>query len=270
MDNRIRYRAKQAAALAVLAILMCANRAAAQTGPCGVPNGPAAPDLIIDQQLLASQIFAIDEKFTSKSCSVVEGVVTKPGTQVVLRFNSSTPNIGQADLFIGDPAQCPVLFEFSDCHQHQHFTDYAAYRLWTTTGYAYWVATRDPGAPTNSGINAQLLDAATASRDLISGRKQGFCMVDSVRYVSGSGPAKYLSCSSNQGISIGWEDTYPPQLPDQFIQITGLNEGDYILENQVNPNQLLPESDYANNFAAVKIHYTPRHGSIPASVEVIP
>jgi lysyl oxidase len=264
------YPLKRVLAIAALVGLICASRAAAQQGPCGVPVGPLQPDLIIDQGLLASQIFVSEEKFTSKSCSVVEGVVTKPGTQVVLRFNSSSPNIGQADMYIGDPNQCPALFEFSDCHQHLHFKNYTAYRLWTVTGYLYWVAMRDANAPADSGINAQLLDAATASGDLISGHKQGFCMVDSAPYLNGAGPAKYLSCSSNQGISIGWEDIYPPQLPDQFIQITGLAEGDYVVENQVNPTQMLPESNYANNFAAVKIHYTPRHGSIPATVAVIP
>jgi lysyl oxidase len=79
---------------------------------------------------------------------------------------------------------------------------------------------RDPGSPANSGINAQLLAAAEASGDLVSGHKQGFCMVDSAQYSAGAGPAKFLSCSTSQGISVGWEDVYPPQLPDQFIQRT--------------------------------------------------
>jgi hypothetical protein len=46
-------------------------------------------------------------------------------------------------------------------------------------------------------------------------------------------------------------------------------EGDYFLEVQVNPDQILPESDYTNNAAAVKIHFTPKHGNTPASVQVI-
>jgi len=264
------YRKVGVTVLAGLAVLCGTRPAAAQLASCAVPIGARRPDLIMDQRQLATQIFASDENFTSKSCSVVEGVVTKTGKQVVLRFNSSTPNIGQVDMYIGNPAQCPVLFEFSDCHQHLHFKDYTAYRLWSTVGYAVWAAQRDPAAPADSGINAYLLAQATNSGDLISGHKQGFCMVDSTQYLAGAGPAKYFSCTSNQGITVGWEDVYGPQLPDQFIQITGLAEGDYVLENQVNPNQLLPESDYTNNFAAVRIHYTPRRGSTPASVQVLP
>jgi hypothetical protein len=93
---------------------------------------------------------------------------------------------------------------------------------------------------------------------------------DAVSRVTGQGSAQYLSCSSNQGVSVGWEDVYAPQLPDQFIQITSLREGTYVLENQVNPDHVLPESNYGNNFAAVKIYYTPRHGNTPGSVQVVP
>jgi lysyl oxidase len=50
----------------------------------------------------------------------------------------------------------------------------------------------------------------------------------------------------------------------------GCADGTYVLENQVNPDQVLPESDYTNNFAAVKFYYTSRHGNTPASVQIIP
>jgi hypothetical protein len=252
-------------------LLLWPRSAAAQLGPCATPVGPQTPDLISDGQLLKTQMYVSEEQFNANSCAVVEGVVSKPGKQTLLRFNSSTANIGKTDMYIGDPAQCPALFEFSPCHQHLHFKQYAAYRLWTPAGYANWLATRDVNAPADSGTNAQLLAAAVASGDLISGHKQGFCMVDSAPYpgANNPGPATYLSCSSNQGISVGWEDIYPPQLPDQFIEISGLAEGSYVLENQVNPNLILPESDYTNNSAAVFLYYTPKHGNQPASVQVI-
>ena len=257
--------------LATAVVVLWPRPAAAQLGPCATPAGPKLPDLVSDAQLLTTQMYVSEEQFNANSCAVVEGVVSKPGKQTLLRFNSSTANIGRADLYIGDPAQCPALFEFSPCHQHLHFHEYAAYRLWTAAGYTNWLATRDPNTPADSGTNAQLLAAATAVGDLITGHKQGFCMMDSAPYVqSPPGPATYLDCNAYQGISIGWEDVYPPQLPDQFIQISGLKEGTYVLENQVNPNQKLPESDYTNNSAAVTLYYTPKHGNVPASVTVIP
>src|SRR5437867_4316317 len=99
---------------AMAGLLLCARPAAAQLGPCAVPVGPLLPDLIMDQQLLQSQIFVSEEQFNSNDCSVVEGCVTKAGKHTLLRFNSSTANIGQADLVIGDPAQCLALFHLSE------------------------------------------------------------------------------------------------------------------------------------------------------------
>lgn len=257
------------AMMGMAALLCTAAPVAAQVAACAVPTGPNLPDLIMDKQLLASQLFVSEETFSPKSCTVLEGVVSKSGKQTVLRFNSSTPNVGQADMYIGDPALCPQLFEFSDCHQHLHFKNYTAYRLWTATGYDVWVAQRDVNSPADSGTNSQLLAMATTAGDLISGHKQGFCMIDSAQYLAGAGPAKYLSCATNQGLSVGWEDVYGTGLADQFIQITGLAEGDYVLENQVNPTWSLPESNYTNDFAAVRFHYTPRKGNTPATVQVI-
>ena len=117
----------------------------------------------------------------------------------------------------------------------------------------------------------ELLAVAVANGELVIGHKQGFCMFDSYHYDPARGPEQkvYMDCASNQGISVGWSDEYGPQLPGQFVQITGVPEGDYVLENQVNPIHALPESDYSNNFAAVKLHYTPKHGKIPGTVEVI-
>jgi hypothetical protein len=41
-----------------------------------------------------------------------------------------------------------------------------------------------------------------------------------------------------------------------------------VLENHVNPWQLLPESNYSNNSASLKVHYTPKRGKTPG-VEII-
>lgn len=237
------------------------GKAAGQLGPCAAPVGPLRPDLIVDQDLLKAHIVVTEETFSPTSCSVVEGCVSSPGTHLLLRFMSSTPNIGQTDLFIGDPSQClGDLFRFSECHQHLHFQEYADYRLWTVAGYANWVANRDLTKPTNSGRNANLLSAARASGDLIVGRKQGFCIIDIQKFVPGAGGPVYRSCTQNQGLTAGWADQYAPNLACQFVEMTGVAEGDYVLEDQVNPEQLFPETSYVNNAAAVRFHFKPKQG----------
>jgi hypothetical protein len=198
--------------------------------------------------------------------------VTSPGTHLLLRFTSSTPNIGKADLFVGNPSNClGDLFRFSECHQHLHFQEYADYRLWTAAGFDKWVANRDLTEPTNSRHNARLLEKARKSGELIVGRKQGFCVIDVAPYNNAGtepGPPRYQSCGSNQGIKVGWADQYVQLLACQFIQMTGVAEGDYVLEDHVNPEQLFPESDYTNNSSAVKFHFRPKQGRSGPVVEV--
>jgi len=43
-----------------------------------------------------------DEKLSAAACSVEEGGIT-PGEHTLIRFTVSTPNIGTADLEVGDP-----------------------------------------------------------------------------------------------------------------------------------------------------------------------
>jgi Lysyl oxidase len=245
----------------------------AQLGPCAVPTGPLRPDLIVDGALMKAQMVLTEETFGPNSCTVVEGCVTSPGTHLVLRFTSSTPNIGQADLVIGNPSNClGNLFRFSECHQHLHFQEYADYRLWTLAGYNNWVANRDLSQPTNSGINQALLATALTSGELVVGRKQGFCVIDVAPFKFGNvtpGPPRYQSCSQNQGLKVGWADQYVFLLSCQFIQMTSVPEGDYVLEDQVNPEQLFPESDYTNNASAVKFHFKPKQGRFGPSFQIV-
>jgi lysyl oxidase len=131
------------------------------------------------------------------------------------------------------------------------------------------VANRDLTIPVSAGVNAQLISAAVAQGQLITARKQGFCMVDTTPFLSNAGPATFLDCDTNQEISVGWEDQYPPQLPCQFVQIDNLASGTYVLEMHVNPELILPESDYTNNTGAVKFQFTAKQGNTGPSIQVI-
>ena len=79
-------------ALLVLFAALAPSRARAQ----------ALPDLIVDQAALRQHWVVRLENLPATFCSVQEGGVT-PGEHQLLRFTVSTPNIGQADLALGDP-----------------------------------------------------------------------------------------------------------------------------------------------------------------------
>ncbi len=233
--------------------LWIAVPAAAQLGDCAVPKGPLLPDLIVNAEKL--KIWRIsEERISSSSCTLREGCVPEAGRRRLLRFTSETPNIGQADLHIGDPYQCRgSLFEYSTCHGHLHLTKYADYRLWTPAGFETWTTSRRWNEPTDSPYNAALLANLQSSGALVVGRKQGFCLIDINRYWPTAGSPKYLSCASNQGITVGWADEYDYRLDCQFIDITSVAAGRYILEDEVNPERLFPESNYTNNSAWIEI-----------------
>lgn len=49
------------------------------------------------------------------------------------------------------------------------------------------------------------------------------------------------------GISIGWADIYDRNLPGQWVDVTGLADGDYFLEVVIDPYERVDEIDDSNN-----------------------
>jgi len=220
-------------------------KAATSVLPCSDPNG--CPDLIVDQDVL-NEWFIRKEKFSSEDCAVIEGE-TSVGLRKLLRVSTGFPNIGPGELFIGDPNNHPELFDFITCHSHAHFKEYADYRLWTRKGYSDWNTLRQENP---DALPSELLAANPAiASQMVAGAKRGFCVIDLYQYATTS-PAKYTSCDY-QGISVGWADAYVYSLDGQWIDITDVKAGTYILEVEVNAEQLFTEANYQNNRASISI-----------------
>src|SRR5262249_824492 len=62
------------------------------------------PNLIVDQARLRQHWVVRVEDLPASFCSVEEGGIT-PGEHTLVRFTVGTPNIGDADLVVGDPNQ---------------------------------------------------------------------------------------------------------------------------------------------------------------------
>ena len=96
-----------------------------------------------------------------------------------------------------------------------------------------------------------------------------FCLADTELdgwLMKGDGPRTYLapdclfpaySDAVNdyliQGITPDWADVYDWYLPDQFIEVSGVPDGYYILETIADPDNTLLEADETNNCGAVLI-----------------
>lgn len=61
------------------------------------------------------------------------------------------------------------------------------------------------------------------------------------------------SCGDIQGISVGYSDVYNAELENQWIDITGVPDGDYWLEITIDPKDRLLETDNDNNTAIVQV-----------------
>src|SRR6476620_3439689 len=211
-----------------LLIAVSLQRATALTATATVTAGK--PDLIVDQKRLLQNWVVRVEKLPASFCSVEEGGIT-PGEHTLIRFTVSTPNIGTADVNLGDPnvhfANNDGLYEYATCHRHFHFRHYTLYELIDpATGFVWRAA------------------------------KRGFCMIDVEKYQAYPGPANntrnYLSCGApaegtspaipgNQGISVGWADIYVWKLGGQYFVLDGgdgqppVPPGTYMLRITVNP-----------------------------------
>jgi hypothetical protein len=182
------------------------------------------PDLGVDSGDLQSSVEIQTQNFTQDSCAVAEGCVDGIGPRTLLRFNTVTPNYGPGDVFLGNPVGNPN-FIWSPCHMHYHFTEYADYRLLDMSG----------------NIVAR-------------GHKQAFCLVDLWKPpgLGGDANPQFTNCGF-QGISAGWADVYDRSLDCQWIDITGVPSGRYVLQVEINPAHVIQENNYNNNTGQAEV-----------------
>lgn len=212
--------------------------------PCSDPRG--CPDLVVDQARMGNWRVTT-QTFSANSCAVREDE-TLPGTRTLLRFTFTTPNVGAGDLIVGSPETHPEWFTFGNCHGHAHFKEFSDYRLWTPAQFADYQGFRTASP---DAMAHEILEAHPALAP-VRGDKAGFCVID-IRQNAGSLlPPKYLLCEF-QGISTGWADEYSQGLDGQWIDVTGLAKGTYVLEAEVNAERFYQESDYVNDRAWVAV-----------------
>ncbi len=101
-----------------------------------------------------------------------------------------------------------------------------------------------------------------------TGAKHGFCFFDSVDYdldLPGAPPSiqyRREGCGHaatlqvEEGISVGWGDIYRSNLPDQYIDITGLPDGSYRLRAIADANHWFKEINQNNNSTWIDLKFS--------------
>lgn len=189
------------------------------------------PDLVAPERLI--NIKVVEQNFDGSNCEVDERCLVA-GKRRLLRFDIFINNIGKEDVVFGPPQDSP-LFVYASCHNHYHFEALSAYRV------------------------------LTVSNDLVRmGNKFGFCLEDVFNNSAPPETPRRFTCD-DQGIQAGFGDIYSSDLPCQYVDVTGLPAGDYILEIEVDPLHKVAEASKENNITRVPFTLTEPCASQPAN-----
>jgi hypothetical protein len=216
------------------------------------PGGPC-PDLALDAPKLKSSIVIETRIIDPRSCSINEGTIEGGGRRRLLRFTTGAKNIGTGDLFLGDPSKGDSkFFEFAECHGHFHFKGYADYRLLNADhseavkGHKMSFCIEDNIPPANSHEgNANLLPRPDEVAQGMPAAADHWT------------PAMRTYCH-HPGLHRGWTDAYGNQTEGNWIDITGVAPGRYILSVTINPEHMIAELNFENNHAEIPIAIPPQ------------
>lgn len=227
------------------------------TVPTGGEPGPPTPDA--EGRLLPDLVQILPARVDVRTRR------SRRGTRTLLAFAAAAENHGSGRLLIrasrrtvraGSMTAWQIVahadgsttrvdgvgrlrFHRSRDHRHWHLLDFMRYELRTRSG-----------------------------RSLRRDRKTGFCLGDRYdmepalrwpgeparpAFTERCGLSQPRRLTMSQGISVGYGDDYPAFLEGQFVDITGLRTGRYVLVLRVNPSGRLLDMHADNDVASVLV-----------------
>jgi hypothetical protein len=147
-----------------------------------------------------------------------------------------------------------IRFENADGHRHWHLKGAARYSLWDEAG----------------------------STEVAPASKVGFCLLDSTRVDGFASTTRVYTRSATrycgegapnaaqvyEGISAGWLDYYPYDLPFQWVDVSDVSPGRYRLGTEVDPDNFVLERSEVNNGPALAAALVTVPGHLPVAVNV--
>lgn len=236
------------------AIALAAALALVGFGPTIAPAQGAVTSRLPDLAALAPFDFKIQ--------------VTRTGRRL-LRFSTVIVNIGKGpfQLYGYDPIDGVATIGDTLHVRQQILQSDGTWRVRNTTATMAWAADG------HNHFHIQDLQRfklqTLRSETLLNVAKTGFCFLDSYWYGS-SHPSRYNNANSvchvapnntvPMGVSVRWGDIYKSTIAFQWIDITGLGNGDYLIKIVVDPpwetGGRFVESNESNNRGWAKIRLT--------------
>lgn len=253
-----------------------------------VVTTPTDPSLSSGENLNPGEVAAYPDFIPRFSTNPYISTTYQPG-RVLVRFGTLVGNQGLAPAYItGGPVNTNgtqqvlqyqyaynpttnTLRELSERYLAGNFTYHAGHGHIHYDGYAsYELRYRN----TDGSVGA-LVTRADGSEAI--GEKVGYCLIvinNSFTMTNGQSSTtlptynqqvRSTSCGNFQGIPVGRADIYSDGLEGQWLDVTGVPNGQYYVTMTLNPNQDLLESDYANNSISqlITINATPSGSQIP-------
>ncbi len=198
----------------------------------------------------------------------------KPGGRAVYRlgFRSAVSNVGEGPLIIvahrpdtatramaGDqvieragapmeviPGVGRLRYVVSSDHRHWHLLGFDTYELRPAGRRVAAVRDRKTGFCLGDRYEARTRTRASAPPEPVY---TGRCGLDEPSLLG-----------IREGISVGYGDDYKANLEGQYLPLTGLRPGRYVLVHRVNADRALRELAYGNNAASLLLELRRRHG----------
>jgi len=191
----------------------------------------------------------------------------------VLGFRSAVANVGDGPLIFD--AHRPGL-ETGTMHADQLIErDGAPMEVVPGVGKVRYVVSPDHRHWHLLGFDHYTLRRAGRQTAMVRDRKTGFCLGDrypvlgrklpsaapSPVYTSRCGLEEPQLLGIQEGISVGYGDDYTANLEGQYLPLSGLPAGRYVLVHTVNANRGLRELDYSNNSASLLLELRWQRGA---------